>query len=225
MCFVTGTLINTVRALASDVKVDYMLMMFCNCFIQMPAFWDAWVRLCTQYKLRFSEKRFYQMGGIPVRKIMQMLVDEKPVAPGESVLTVDELVTAKKALSHISVAEVGTPAIDIVVAIAKAYHGKIPMAVASSGFREHVHHSLKSNGIFDLFDAVVTAEDIVNPKPAPDIFLEAAKRLGVDPKFCRGYEDADTGIRALEAAGMEVVDVRLLEGYPHPNPSSEEIGV
>ena len=46
--------------------------------------------------------------------------------------------------------------------------------------------------------------------PAPDIFLEAARRIGVDPNFCRGYEDTDLGMQAIRSAGMEAVDVREL---------------
>jgi len=48
----------------------------------------------------------------------------------------------------------------------------------------------------------------VNPKPAPDTFLEAARRINVAPEKCRAYEDADMGIKAILAAGMEPVDVR-----------------
>ena len=51
---------------------------------------------------------------------------------------------------------------------------------------------------------------VKNQKPAPDIFLEAARRIGVDPKFCRGYEDTDLGMQAIRSAGMEAVDVREL---------------
>jgi len=50
----------------------------------------------------------------------------------------------------------------------------------------------------------------VNQKPAPDIFLEAARRLGVSPESCRAYEDTDLGMQAIRAAGMEAVDVRDL---------------
>jgi HAD superfamily hydrolase (TIGR01509 family) len=61
----------------------------------------------------------------------------------------------------------------------------------------------------------VTSEFVKNQKPAPDIFLEAAHRLGVEPQFCRAYEDTDLGLRAIRAAGMEPVDVRhLLAGTP-----------
>jgi len=65
-------------------------------------------------------------------------------------------------------------------------------------------------GIRNLFGAVVTSEDVVNQKPAPDIFLEAARRIGVLPQFCRAYEDTDLGLQAIRAAGMQGVDVREL---------------
>ena len=61
-----------------------------------------------------------------------------------------------------------------------------------------------------LFDAIVTSEMVENQKPAPDIFLEAARRIGVEPKFCRAYEDTELGLQAIRAAGMEAVDVREL---------------
>ena len=51
---------------------------------------------------------------------------------------------------------------------------------------------------------------MVNQKPAPDIFLEAARRIGVPPQFCRAYEDTDLGMKAIRAAGMEAIDVRKL---------------
>jgi HAD superfamily hydrolase (TIGR01509 family) len=57
---------------------------------------------------------------------------------------------------------------------------------------------------------VVTSEDVERQKPAPDIFLEAARRMGVAPRFCRAYEDTDLGLEAIRAAGMEAVDVRQL---------------
>lgn len=159
--------------------------------------------------------------GIPVRDIFEILIQEAThlkVKPD-----IDVVVKKKLEISQITVAEVGTPKIDVVVAIAHKYHGKVPLAVASSGNRSNVLDALRSNGILDLFDAVVTAEDVVNHKPAPDIFLLAAHKLGCDPKKCRGYEDANAGLQALHAAGMEAVDVRLLSGYPHVEASSKSV--
>jgi beta-phosphoglucomutase-like phosphatase (HAD superfamily) len=97
-----------------------------------------------------------------------------------------------------------------VVGVAREYFGKIPLAVASGGTRPIIEQVLEHLGIRKLFAAVVTSEDVVNQKPAPDIFLEAARRIGVAPQFCRGYEDTDLGMQAIRAAGMEAVDVREL---------------
>jgi beta-phosphoglucomutase-like phosphatase (HAD superfamily) len=100
--------------------------------------------------------------------------------------------------------------INTVVGIARDYYGKIPLAVASSGTRRIIEQVLDHLGIRRLFAAVVTMEDVLKQKPAPDIFLEAARRIGVPPQFCRAYEDTDLGMQAIRAAGMEAVDVREL---------------
>ena len=84
------------------------------------------------------------------------------------------------------------------------------MAVASGGTEIIINQVLEHLKIRHLFDAVVTSEMVTNQKPAPDIFLEAARLIGVEPQFCRGYEDTDLGMQAIRDAGMEAVDVRDL---------------
>jgi HAD superfamily hydrolase (TIGR01509 family) len=84
------------------------------------------------------------------------------------------------------------------------------MAVASGGTQQIIIQVLEHLKIRNLFDTVVTSEMVVNQKPAPDIFLEAARLIGVEPKFCRAYEDTELGLQAIRAAGMEAVDVREL---------------
>ena len=81
------------------------------------------------------------------------------------------------------------------------------MAIASGGTRLIVEKTLQVLEVSDLFDEVVTADDVINGKPAPDIFLEAAKRLEVSPADCVVFEDARPGIQAARDAGMEVVIV------------------
>src|SRR3954468_22561951 len=100
--------------------------------------------------------------------------------------------------------------INTVVGVARENHGKIPLAVASGGTRKIIEQVLDHLGILTLFKAIVTSEDVTNQKPAPDIFLEAARRIAVAPEFCRAYEDTDLGMTAIRAAGMEAVDVRKL---------------
>jgi HAD superfamily hydrolase (TIGR01509 family) len=83
----------------------------------------------------------------------------------------------------------------------------IPMAVATSSRHHHAEHHLKSAGLYDLFDTVVTRDDVVHPKPHPEPYLTAAQRLGVDPGRCIALEDSHAGVRAAHAAGMQTIMV------------------
>ncbi len=96
------------------------------------------------------------------------------------------------------------PVMDIVL----RYKEKLPMAVASGSSRENVDIQLEALGIRSLFKAIVTADDDVKPKPAPDIFLEAAKQIGIPPSYCQVFEDGDLGLEAAKIAGMVATDVR-----------------
>ena len=78
-------------------------------------------------------------------------------------------------------------------------------AVATSSERDFVEFSLGSAGVAGRFDAVVTGDEIARGKPAPDIYLEAARRLGVDPRDCIALEDSDAGVLAATAAGMRTI--------------------
>ena len=62
--------------------------------------------------------------------------------------------------------------------------------------------------------------EVVNQKPAPDIFLEASRGIGVAPQFCRGYEDTDLGMTAIRAAGMDAVDVRTMRCHTKLSPAA-----
>jgi beta-phosphoglucomutase family hydrolase len=169
----------------------------------MPLHWRAWQTVTRRYGLDFSQERFYKLGGVPAREILKLLSAEQnhPLDP----LAV---ATEKEAAYIPFLPEIR--AIEPVARIARENAGKLPMAVASGGIREHVNKVLEHVGLRLLFQAVVTSEDVQRQKPAPDIFLEAARRLGVPPQFCRAYEDTDLGLQAIRSAGMEAVDVRPL---------------
>ena len=81
------------------------------------------------------------------------------------------------------------------------------MAVASGSDADIVHDSLRAIGIHDWFDAVITPVDVARGKPAPDMFLLAAKRMNAAPADCLVFEDGKLGIEAAKAAGMEYVFV------------------
>lgn len=169
----------------------------------MPLHWIAWSSICHKHNLHFPEERFYALGGVPSRDILKMLSEEQGIP-------IDHLaVSLEKENAYLPLLPQVQP-IHEVVTIAKENHGRVPMAVASGGVKPIIEQVLTHLGIRDLFDAIVTSEDVTRQKPAPDIFLEAARRIGVDPTQCRGYEDTDLGMQAIRAAGMEAIDVRTL---------------
>jgi HAD superfamily hydrolase (TIGR01509 family) len=78
--------------------------------------------------------------------------------------------------------------------------------------RENVILELETLGIRECFRVILTADDDVRPKPSPDIFLEAAKGLGVSPEHCQVFEDGDLGLQAAHSAGMLATDIRKYSG-------------
>jgi beta-phosphoglucomutase-like phosphatase (HAD superfamily) len=96
--------------------------------------------------------------------------------------------------------------------IARRYRSKVPMAVASGGAREIVEATLRAARLLDLFDAIVTLEDVEGRgKPAADLFLERCSAFGVLPIACMVFEDSDRGIEAARQAGMMATDVRSVD--------------
>ena len=173
----------------------------------MPLHWRAWQVIAAKYKLHFPQDRFYALGGVPSRDILKMLAEEQGV-------TLDYIKAGhEKENEYLPMLPQVEP-IHVVVEVAQANYGKIPMAVASGGTEKVINMVLEHLKIRHLFGAVVTSEMVKHQKPAPDIFLEAARRIGVDPKFCRAYEDTDLGLQAIRSAGMEAVDVRELIAKP-----------
>lgn len=172
----------------------------------MPLHWRAWRTITERHRLHFPEDRFYALGGVPTRDILKMLSREQG-------LSIDHLAVAhEKEAEYLPLIDQVEP-VNVVVGVAREHYGKVPMAVASGGTKKIITQVLEHLGIVKLFDAIVTSEDVTRQKPAPDIFLEAARRIGVPPKCCRAYEDTELGLQAIKAAGMEAVDVRTLLAF------------
>lgn len=180
----------------------------------MPIYYESWSRACQELGLVFPIERFYSMAGAPVRDIFETLIEEQK----KHKLSASQCEAIKRK-HHADIEAEGMTAgpIDVVVQIAMDNLKKLPMAVASSGWRDHVLEGLERVGILHLFDVVVTADedDVKKGKPAPDIFLVAAERLGIEPEKCVGFEDADFGMQALnEAKYLYSCDVRKFSMYP-----------
>jgi haloacid dehalogenase superfamily, subfamily IA, variant 3 with third motif having DD or ED len=98
--------------------------------------------------------------------------------------------------------------IKVVADVAREWFGKVPMAIASNGIRKNVESTLIATRLRPLFYTLVTADDVEHGKPAPDVYLEAASRLRVNPDRVVVFEDSDEGLEAARRAGMRAYDIR-----------------
>lgn len=96
---------------------------------------------------------------------------------------------------------------DAVTAARELRERGVPVAVASSSPRDRLHRTLRRAGLLDAFDVTVSGDEVTNGKPAPDMFLLAAERLGVPPQRCIVVEDSPPGVQAGVAAGMHTIAV------------------
>lgn len=169
----------------------------------MPAHYEAWLEAfaAVDFRCGFPEAQFYSFGGVPTRAIVQRLNAQHGTAMDP------EAVFHAKEEAFLRLTDKIKPIVPVIDFARGCRRAGIPIAVASGGPRPVVTSTLAHVGLAGLFDAVVTQDDIVHGKPAPDIFLEAARRLGVDPKRCLVFEDAEPGRQAGLAAGMQVVMV------------------
>ena len=97
------------------------------------------------------------------------------------------------------------PLLDGAVDAVHRLAGAFTLAVASSSNRPLIEAVLEGAGIAERFSVVVSSEEVPRGKPAPDVYLEAARRLGAEPAQCAAVEDSSNGLRAAHAAGMHVI--------------------
>jgi HAD superfamily hydrolase (TIGR01509 family) len=167
----------------------------------MPLHYIAWNRALNEYGCTsFTEELFYAWGGMPVGDVVAELNRRDGLST-----PVEEFAHRKESLYFELIHQL-QPVPEVLEQI-HLQHGNIPFAVVSGSTRESVVKSLEALGLLHLFDTLVCAGDYQRGKPAPDPFLLAAARLGVAPRDCLVFEDADIGIRAATAAGMASVRI------------------
>lgn len=168
----------------------------------MPLHYLAWDEAMRRAGMpgKLSEDLFYSLGGVPTLQVAELLAEHYR-------LKIDpwKVFHEKEALFSARTHEAAL--IEPVVAFARRMAVTHPVAVASGGPRDIVHNTLELKSLAVLFPVVVTADDVMCGKPAPDMFLLAAKKMGVEPTRCLVFEDAEPGMRAAEAAGMQWVHV------------------
>ncbi|MFA6287093.1 MAG: HAD-IA family hydrolase [Opitutaceae bacterium] len=170
----------------------------------MPLHYKAWDAAMKRHGLTetLDEDLFYSLGGVPTVRVAELIaahyglvVDPLQVEHTKEAL----FLTMLEAVDHI------VP----VVAFARRVAAAHPVAIATGGMPEIALPALKATGLDGLFKIVVTPRDVApgRGKPAPDMFLLAAEKMGVPAARCLVFEDAEPGIQAALAAGMQVVRV------------------
>jgi HAD superfamily hydrolase (TIGR01509 family) len=125
----------------------------------------------------------------------------------------DELRVELRELVHAELDGTGVETMPGALELIEALRGSgTPIALATNSGREFATRALRAAGIYEHFDAVVSAEDVARPKPAPDVYLAAAAAVGAAPEECVALEDSETGVAAAKAAGMTVIGVPSFPG-------------
>lgn len=167
----------------------------------MPPHMIAWEQVIVGHGGVWDYDYFFSKKGMPEETILSLYNRDFGMA-FDPVTMVEE----KHRRFHGRLSELKP--IPHVVDVARRCYGRLPMAVASGGTRQNVELELEAIGVRSLFDIILTADDNIRPKPAPDLFLEAARQMGTPPEFCQVFEDADLGLEAARNAGMLATDVR-----------------
>jgi beta-phosphoglucomutase-like phosphatase (HAD superfamily) len=170
----------------------------------MPLHYAAWESALQKAGLqgRLDEELFYELGGVPSRKVASLLGKRHGLNLDPVAVYRDKEEAFMGSLQKLDLI---LPVVEFARKVSAAGY---PVSIASGGTHDVVTSTLQKTGLAPLFPVVVTADDVEHGKPAPDMFLLAAKRMGVEPTKCLVFEDGQPGMKAAEAAGMKWVFVQ-----------------
>lgn len=177
----------------------------------MPIHYKAWRKALAEAGAphqAFLAPEFYSCGGKSAADVVAH------VNRGYDLHMDEQAVSSRKREYYFDILQQeGTAPITQVIDFVKQIKGKHPIAIATGSTLPGALATLKSAGLENLFDIIVTPDDVQNGKPAPDMFLLAAEKMGVPPEQCVVFEDAEPGLLAAKAAGMDSVTVLTPEHY------------
>jgi HAD superfamily hydrolase (TIGR01509 family) len=150
---------------------------------------------------RYDDRAQRAMMGMSSTEWSRFIHDELAVAAAPEKINADVVQRMQERYrAHLPLVPGAVAAVERLAAV-------FPLGLASSSNRELIAAVLAESGLGAHFGAVVSSEEVARGKPAPDVYLEAAARLGVEPQACAAVEDSHNGIRAAKAAGMWVIAV------------------
>lgn len=169
----------------------------------MELHWEAWTHAlrASGAPYAFTRALYQELAGVDTHRTVEIL-NERHGA------WVDPATVVELKREYFLERQRAVREIEPVAVWARALHARgVPLAVVSGGAKRVVTRSLEFTGLLPLFREVVTFEDVANGKPAPDMFLLAARRLGAEPARCLVVEDGEPGMIGARAAGMAVAVV------------------
>lgn len=162
----------------------------------------AWIEALNHYAIPIDRPLMRSLSGVPTLDTIELLIKKFQL---RNMPPTTEIQLFKEDLVRQKVASLVKPT--ALKEVVLRYHGEKPMAVGTGARTAEAQHILEICGLDKYITAVVGADRVARPKPAPDTFLRCAELLGVAPQECVVFEDAKLGIEAAESAGMTVVDV------------------
>ncbi|MES1192228.1 MAG: beta-phosphoglucomutase family hydrolase [Steroidobacter sp.] len=162
----------------------------------------AWTAMLNHYGIPVDRALMRSLAGVPTKATIEVVLKAFSLnAPA----SLDEMNAFKEDMVRRHMHEHVKPT--TLIELVRRYHGKKKMAVGTGASTEEALIILRICKLDSLLDAIVGADQVANPKPAPDIFLRCATLMNVKPDSCVVFEDSKLGLQAAVNAGMKAVDV------------------
>jgi beta-phosphoglucomutase family hydrolase len=165
-----------------------------------------------KYGIQISEEELHEYTGTTAKRMFKELIEKYKLDT-----TFEKIFNEKEKILFGLLEEDTKPTKGAIELLHKLKEMNIKLGIASSSHRKLIRYVLKKLKITHLFDSIVSAEDIVNSKPHPEIFLTSAKRLKVNPAACLVVEDSKLGVQAAKKAGMKCL------GYINPSSGNQDL--
>jgi beta-phosphoglucomutase family hydrolase len=165
-----------------------------------------------KHGVKISEDELHKYTGTTAKQMFTELIRKYNLN-----VTFDEIFNEKEEIMFKLLEKEVEPTKGVIVLLLKLKQRRVKLGIGSSSHKRLIEYVLNKLNVTSLFDAVVGAEDIVNSKPNPEIFLTCAKRLHTQPEACLVVEDSKLGVEAAKKAGMKCL------GYRNPNSGNQDL--
>ncbi len=167
----------------------------------------SWTATLNKFGIPIDGALMRTLAGVPTRDTLEILIKKFDC---QVTASVDEMNEYKQQCVRDNLHRFVQPT--ALIDVVKKYHGKKPMAIGTGANTPEALLVLKQCGLDAFIQVVVGADQVENPKPAPDTFLRCAELMGVSASQCVVFEDSKLGLQAAAQAGMAGIDVLLIHG-------------